>query len=330
MASGTINQPHSPTAPAETPAAVPAAAPAAPTAARPAAPSRSADDEFSPQHITVIEPSSGWRLINWHELYAYRDLLRFLTWRAIKVRYTQSAVGVGWAIIQPLFQMIIFTLVFGRLARLDSDGVPYASFSLVALVTWTYYSTGVVSGAGSLVSNAHMLSKIYFPRLVLPLSDVVSKLFDFAIALALTLAVLPILGWAPNAGVLMIPALIALMTVATLGIVLWLSALAIQFRDVNYAINFIVQLMMYASPVVYPTSLLPTNYHITPTIAVNTQTLFALNPMVGVIEGFRSALLSTRPMPYDWIALGTLSSLFMLATGILYFRSRERLFADVA
>jgi lipopolysaccharide transport system permease protein len=280
--------------------------------------------------ITVIEPSSGWRLVNWRELYAYRDLFRFLTWRSVKVRYTQSAVGIGWAIIQPLFQMITFTLIFGRLAGLESDGVAYSAFSLVGLVAWTYYSTALINGANSLVSNAHMISKIYFPRLVLPLSDVVAKLFDFGIAMAMTLIALPFLGWAPNWGVLMIPYLVVLMMAAALGFGLWLSALAVQFRDVNHAIGFIVQLLMYASPVVYPTSLLPESYQLTSTITLAPQTLYSLNPMVGVIEGFRSALLGTRPMPYDWIALGTLTTVIALVTGALYFRNRERLFADVA
>jgi lipopolysaccharide transport system permease protein len=321
MASGTIKKANSAAPPPDGPVTV--------SAAVPAAPARPIDEEFSPQHITVIEPTSGWRLVNWHELYAYRDLLRFLTWRAIKVRYAQSAVGIGWAIIQPLFQMITFTLVFGRLARLDSDGVPYASFSLVALVAWTFFSSGVINGANSLVSNAHMISKIYFPRLVLPLADVASKLFDLGIATALALAVLPLLGWQPNAGVLMIPVLIVLMTAATLACGLWLSALAIQFRDVNHAITFIVQIMMYASPVVYPTSLLPETYEVGG-FTLAPQTIYALNPMVGVIEGLRSALLGTRPMPYEWIALGTLTSSIILVTGALYFRSRERLFADVA
>lgn len=280
--------------------------------------------------ITVIEPSRSWRLVNWRELYAYRDLFRFLTWRSIKVRYAQSAVGIGWAVIQPLFQMITFTLIFGRLAQMASDGVAYSAFSLVGLVAWTYFSTALINGANSLVSNAHMISKIYFPRLVLPLADVVAKLFDFGIALAMALVALPFLGWAPNWGLLMTPYLVLLMMTAALGFGLWLSALAIQFRDVNHAVSFIVQILMYASPVVYPTSLLPESYQLTSTITLAPRTLYALNPMVGVIEGFRSALLGTRPMPYDWIFLGTITSAIALASGALYFRNRERLFADVA
>jgi lipopolysaccharide transport system permease protein len=280
--------------------------------------------------VTVIEPSSGWQLVNWRELYAYRDLFRFLTWRTIRVRYSQSAVGVGWAIVQPLFQMITFTLIFGRLAQLESDGVPYPSFSLVALVTWTFFSNALVTSAGSLVAQANMLSKIYFPRLVLPVTDVVAKLFDFGIAFAVTLIMLAFLGWSPNWGVFMLPYLILLMVVTTLGLGLWLGALAVQFRDVNHAVVFIAQILMYASPVVYPTSLLPDTYQLTPTLAIAPQSLYALNPMVGVIEGFRSALLATRPMPFGWIATGTLTAATLLVTGVLYFRNRERFFADIA
>jgi lipopolysaccharide transport system permease protein len=317
MASGLLDDPR----PAS--AASDAALSAAPSAPAPAA---SGADE----HLIVIQPTSGWRLINGRELYAYRDLLRFLTWRSVKIRYTQSAMGIGWAIIQPLFQMIMFTLIFGRLARVQSDGVPYAAFSLVGLVAWTYFATALANGANSLVANASMLTKIYFPRLVLPVSDVVAKLFDFGIALALALAVLPFLGGKVTWGVLMLPPLILLMTVAALGFSLWLSALAVQFRDVNHAVGFLVQLLMYASPVVYPTSLLPETYAIGGGWVIFPQEIYALNPMVGVIEGFRSALLNTRPMPYGWIALGTLTSVVALVTGALYFRNRERLFADVA
>jgi homopolymeric O-antigen transport system permease protein len=281
------------------------------------------------EHFTVIENRPGWRLIDFRELYRYRDLFRFLTWRAVRVRYAQSAVGVGWAVIQPLFQMIIFTLVFGRLAQIKSDGVPYAAFSLVGLTAWTYFASALANVSNSLVSNGHMISKIYFPRLVLPLADVVAKLFDFGIAMLMTLALLPFIGWSPNWGVLMLPYLILLMMVAALGVGLWLSALAIQFRDVNHAVTFLVQLAMYASPVVYPTSLLPESYTVAG-ITIAPRTIYALNPMVGVVEGFRSALLGTGPMPYDWIALGTLTALAALVTGAMYFRNRERLFADVA
>lgn len=280
--------------------------------------------------IVVIEPTSALRTVDFRELVRYRDLLRFLIWRSVKARYAQSVVGIGWAVIQPLFQMITFTLVFGRIAGVQSEGVPYAAFSLIGLIPWTYFSGAVTSGANSLVSNAHMISKIYFPRIILPLGDVLGKLIDFAIAMLLGAVVLAYFGAAPNSGVLMLPALILLMMTAALGIGLWLSALAIQFRDVNHAMTFTIQLMMYASPVIYPTSSIPETYTFASGLTIWPRAIYALNPMVGVIEGFRSALLGSRPMPYDWILLGTLSTLVTLVTGALYFRSRERLFADVA
>ncbi len=279
---------------------------------------------------TVIEYRPGWKSVDWRELYYYRDLFRFLTWRSIKVRYAQSAVGVGWAVIQPLFQMVIFTVVFGRLAGIPSDGVNYAVFSLVGLVPWTYFSNALTESADSLVANANMLSKVYFPRLVLPLSAVVAKLFDFGIAFLMAVVVLAVYRVPPNWGVLMLPYLVLLMMVSALGLGLWLTALAIQYRDVKHAMTFVIQLLMYVAPVVYPASMIPERYTLPGGWVVWPQTLYALNPMVGVLEGFRSALCGSRPMPYGWIALGSVTALVVVVSGATYFRSRERLFADVA
>lgn len=269
---------------------------------------------------TIIEPRSGWRLIDWRELYAYRDLFRFLVWREIKVRYAQSAIGIGWAIIQPVFSMLIFTIVFGSLAGISSEGVPYALFSLVALVSWTYFSNALTDGANSLVSNASMLSKVYFPRLLMPLSSVAAKLVDFAIAMGIVALLMAWYGIAPTWNVICLPLLLLLMMLTAAGLGLWLTALAVQYRDVKHALSFLVQLLMYAAPVVYPASYIPRQY----------QLLYALNPMVGVIEGFRAALLGTRAMPWDLIAVGTASSIVLGLAGLLYFRRRERVFADVA
>ena len=270
--------------------------------------------------VTTIEPRSGWQPIDWRELWAYRDLFRFLIWREIKVRYAQSAIGIGWAIIQPVFSMIVFTVVFGRLAQVSSDGAPYALFALAALVPWTYFSNAVTDGANSLVSNANMLSKVYFPRLLMPMASVAAKLVDFAIAMII-LAILMIVYQAPPTwGTLALPLLIALMVLAASGLGMWLTALAVQYRDVKHAMFFVTQLLMYAAPVVYPTSLIPGRY----------RWLYAMNPMVGVIEGFRSALLGTNPMPWDLIAVGAGSAILIALSGCLYFRNRERLFADVA
>ena len=269
---------------------------------------------------TVIEPRSGWQLIDWRELRDYRDLFLFLTWRNIKVLYAQSAIGIGWAVIQPLFSMIIFTIVFGRLAKVSSDGAPYAVFSFTALVPWTYFSNSLTQGTNSLVQNANMISKVYFPRLILPMSAVAAKLLDFSIAMLVLAALMVWYGMVPTLGILALPLLIFLMILTAAGLGAWLTALAIQYRDVKHAMTFVVQLLMYAAPVVYPTSLIPERY----------QLLYAINPMVGVIEGFRAALLGTRPMPWDLIGVGAASALVIALTGALYFRRKERVFADVA
>ncbi len=269
---------------------------------------------------TIIEARSNWRLLDWKELYNYRDLLRFLVWREVKVRYAQSAIGIGWAIIQPVFSMIVFTVIFGKLAKVGSDGSPYALFSLSALVPWTYFSNSLVDGTNSLVTEANMLKKVYFPRILMPLSAVFAKLVDFSIAMTLLLVLMIFFQTPPTWGVLMIPILILLMMFTAFGLACWLTAFAIQYRDVKHAMNFVVQLLMYTAPVVYPASLIPAKY----------QMYYALNPMVAVIEGFRSALLGTRPMPWQFIAIGILSSTCITLTGILYFNRKERIFADVA
>jgi lipopolysaccharide transport system permease protein len=270
--------------------------------------------------VVVIERRSGWRLIDWKEVYQYRDLFRFLVWREVKVRYAQSAVGIGWALIQPLSSMVIFTIVFGRLANVSSDGAPYSLFALAALVPWTYFTNALTDGASSLVNNSSMLSKIYFPRLLMPLASVAAKLVDFCFAAVFLVVLLASYGVAPNSGVFVLPLLFVLMVAAAAGWSIWLSAMAIQYRDVKHGMTFLVQILMYATPVVYPASLIPDRY----------QLVYALNPMVAVIEGFRSALLGTRPMPWNLLGVGAVSAIAVGITGILYFRSRERLFADVA
>ncbi len=285
--------------------------------------------ESTVKNVRIIRRTSAWQFINFRELYAYRDMLRFLTWRSIKARYAQSAIGIGWAIIQPLFQMLMFTVIFGSIAKIDSGGAPYALFSLVGLVPWTYFSNALAGSSGSLVSNAGMISKVYFPRIILPLSDVIAKLFDFAIALVLAWIVLLCMGYWPGINALLLPYLLLLMMITSLGIGLWLTALAIQFRDVAHALGFVIQLMMYASPVIYPTTSVPEALTLPVLGEVPIRTLYALNPMVGVIEGFRAIMLGTEPVPYVWIGLGTGTALVSLLTGLMYFRSREKVFADV-
>jgi len=282
-----------------------------------------------PAYVTVIEPTSGWQRVNLRELVQYRDLLRFLTWRSIKVRYAQSAVGFGWAVIQPAFQIGMFTLVFGRLAAIDTDGVPHAAFYLATMVAWTYFANAVTSATDSLVSNANMLGKIYFPRVILPLSATLAALFDFAIAFFLSLGVLLACGIMPAGNAVLLPLLVLLMASCVFGISLWTSALAIQYRDVKHAMTFVVQLLMYASPVIYPTSRIPAELSWSG-LTINPQRLYALNPMVGVIEGFRAALVGSRSMPYEWIFQGTVVTAMLIIGGLYYFRGREKVFADVA
>jgi lipopolysaccharide transport system permease protein len=249
----------------------------------------------------------------------YRDLFYFLVWRDIKARYAQSVLGIGWAVVQPIFYMIVFTVVFGNLAKVDSDGVPYAIFSLTALVPWTFFSNALTSSTNSLTSSAGILSKIYFPRLIIPMSAVVGKLVDFVIALILVFGLMAWFEIAPTVGALLLPMLVLLMALTAAGAGMWLSSLSVQYRDVNYGINFIAQLLMYASPVVYPASLISDQYRL----------LYAINPMVGVIEGFRSALLGTNPMPWDLIAVGSATAVVLALSGAIYFRRTERIFADV-
>ena len=280
----------------------------------------SSDAAAMAETVTVIEPRSGWRLIDWKELGEYSDLFFFLTWRHIKVRYAQSAIGIGWAVVQPLFYMLVFTVVFGRLARIQSDGAPYAVFAFTALVPWTYFANAVSEGAASLIVNADMISKIYFPRLILPMSIVVARLADFAIALVILAALMAWYHIIPGERIAILPLLILLMVFTAAGLGLWLAALAVQYRDVNYATTFGMQLLMYAAPVVYPVSLVP----------ANVQMLYAVNPMVGVIEGFRAVLLETRPVPWDFIAIGSVTALIVAVSGAFYFRRKEQIFADVA
>jgi lipopolysaccharide transport system permease protein len=270
--------------------------------------------------VQIIEPTPGWRAVDFKEIYRYRDMLRFLTWRSIKVLYAQSAIGIGWAVIQPLFSMIIFTVVFGWFAKIDSNGVPYSLFSLAALVPWTYFSNAILEAGNSLVSQSQMLTKVYFPRLILPLSGVLAKLVDFGIAMLMLVCLMAFYGFAPTWNILFLPVLISVMVASALGIGLWLTAMAIQYRDIKHALNFVVQLAMYASPVIYSANIIPEQYRY----------IYAINPMVGVIEGFRSALLGSGPMPWNLVLVGALSTTLILVSGLFYFRRQERIFSDVA
>lgn len=275
----------------------------------------------APRPPLVIEPGGRWPRIDLGELWAYRGLVRFLVWRDIKVRYAQTVLGAGWAVLQPVLTMVVFTVVFGGFANIPSDGVPYPVFSLAALVPWTYFSGSLSGSSNSLVASAHLITKVYFPRLVVPLAPVLAGLVDFAIAFGVLLAVMLGYGILPSPGALVVlPVLVLSMMITAAGMGCWLSALNIQYRDVKYVVPFLVQVWMYASPIVYPISLVPERY----------RSLYALNPMAGVIEGFRAVLLGTGRVPWSWIALSLGVGVLLLLTGTLYFRRTERIFADVA
>ncbi|MCC6457190.1 MAG: ABC transporter permease [Caldilineaceae bacterium] len=269
---------------------------------------------------TIIEPKRGWQVIDWQELVQYRDLFYFLVRRDIKVIYQQTVLGFAWALLQPIFSMVVFSVIFGRLADVPSDGVPYPLFSYAALVPWTYFSSAMSASTQSLISNSNMLSKVYFPRLMIPMTPVLAKLSDFVIAFAIVGLLMLWYRTPPTWNVLWLPLLVLLMVLTAAGIGMWLSALSVQYRDVRFAMNFLSQILMYAAPVVWPASLIPDQY----------RPLYGLYPMVGVIEGFRAALLGTTPMPWDLIGIGTLSALTLVISGMFYFRRMERVFADVA
>ncbi len=268
---------------------------------------------------TIIESSEMNRWFNVQEVWAYRDLFYLLVWRDIKTRYAQSVLGIGWAIIQPLFSMVVFTVVFGNMAKISSDGVPYAIFSFSALVPWTYFSGALTSAGGSLLTARGIITKVYFPRIIVPLVAVVAKLWDFVIALIILFGVMAYFGFAPTARTLYLPVIVLLMTLTAAGAGMWLTALSLQYRDIQYSLGFGVQLLMYASPVVYPVSMVPERFRL----------LYYLNPMASIIEVFRSVLLGTNPIPWQALSIGAGMTFLLVISGSLYFTSMERKFADV-
>jgi lipopolysaccharide transport system permease protein len=269
--------------------------------------------------VTIIRPSRGWISLKLGELWAYRELLFFLAWRDISVRYKQTVLGAAWAIIQPFFAMIVFSLFFGRLAQMPSDGVPYPIFSYTALLPWQYFATALAGSGDSLVASANLLSKVYFPRLVIPLASVLPPLVDFAIAFVVLIGMMLFYGIVPTWQIVWLPFFLLLAMVTALGSGLWLSAMNVQYRDIRYTIPFITQFWMFASPVVYPSSLIPEQW----------QPLYGLNPMAGVIEGFRWALLGTETAPGPMLIVSVFVALVLLVSGALYFRRMEKTFADV-
>ena len=273
-----------------------------------------------PQFPTLrIQPSRGWVSLKLKELWEYRELLYFLIWRDIKVRYKQTALGATWAIIQPFFTMVVFSLFFGQLAKVPSDGIAYPIFSFAALVPWTFFANGLSQSSNSLVGSGTLISKVYFPRLVIPLASVFSGIVDFLIAFVVLLAMMLYYGLVPTLNVLWLPLFLLLALVTSLGVGLWLSALNVEYRDVRYVVPFITQFWMLATPIGYPSSLLHEPW----------RTIYGLNPMVGVVEGFRWALLRTNTAPGPIIAVSSAAALLILITGAFYFRRMEKTFADI-
>ena len=265
-----------------------------------------------------IEARGGWPSLKLAELWAQRELLGFFVWRDIKVRYKQTLLGAGWALVQPLATLVVFSLIFGRFARLDSQGVPYPAFCLAGLLPWLLFAGGLTASAGALVNNVNLITKVYFSRMLLPLANIVAALLDFAVSLALLAVVLAWYAIFPGWRMLLLPLPIGLALVAAAGAGLWLSALNAQYRDVRYAVPFLVQMAMYSTPIVYSLGIVPEPW----------RTVFALNPMVAAVEGFRSAVLGTGSLTAGTVALSSLSAVALLASGLLYFRAMERCLAD--
>jgi homopolymeric O-antigen transport system permease protein len=269
--------------------------------------------------ILRIQPSKGWVSLRLEELWAYRELLYFLVWRDVKVRYKQTALGAGWAIIQPFFTMLVFSLFFGRLAKVPSDGIPYPVFAYAALVPWTFFAQGLAQSSDSLVTSANLIKKVYFPRLVIPFGTVLAGLVDFSLAFVVLLGVMAFYKIAPSRHLIYFPLFLLLALVTALGVGLWLSSLNVRFRDVKYVVPFITQFWMFATPIAYPSSLLSPKW----------RPFYGLNPMVGVVEGFRWALLDTKTAPGPIIIVSCVAAVALLIGGAYYFRRMERLFADV-
>ena len=266
-----------------------------------------------------ITPTKGWVSLKLKELWEYRELLYFLTWRDIKVRYKQTVLGAAWAVIQPFFTMIVFSLFFGRLAKVPSDNIPYPIFAYAALVPWTFFANGLSQASNSLVSSGNMIKKIYFPRLAIPIATVVAGTIDFFIAFIVLLIMMVYYGFTPTLNVIWLPFFFVLTFVTSLGVSLWLSAMNVQFRDIRYTIPFLTQFWLFSTPIAYPSSLLPEPW----------RTIYGINPMVGVVEGFRWALLGTETAPGKVIIVSSLFALLLLFGGAYYFRRLEKTFADV-
>ena len=266
-----------------------------------------------------IAPSKGWVSIKLHELWQYRELLYFLIWRDIKVRYKQTALGGAWAIIQPFSTMVVFSLFFGKLAKIPSDNIPYPIFCYAALVPWTFFANGLTQSSESLIGNANLIRKVYFPRLTIPIAAALSGIVDFGLAFVVLLGMMLYYGVVPTVNVIWLPFFLLLALVCSMGVGLWLSALNLKYRDVRYVVPFVTQLWLFVTPIAYPSTLIPARW----------QLVYGLNPMAGVVKGFRWALLGTTGGPGSIILVSSLASLLVLIGGVFYFKRMERTFADL-
>jgi lipopolysaccharide transport system permease protein len=270
-------------------------------------------------HAVVIQPTRGWSALGLREMWKSRELLYFMIWRDIKVRYKQTALGAAWAIIQPFFTMVVFSLFFGRLAGIPSDGVPYPIFSYAALVPWTFFANGLALASNSLVGSANLISKVYFPRLIVPTATILSGIVDFVLAFIVLIGMMLVYGIMPTVNVIWLPFFLLLALITSMGAGLWLSALNVQFRDVKYIVPFLTQLWLFLTPIAYPSSMLPEPW----------RTLYGINPMAGVVEGFRWALLGTEMTVGPMIAVSVVAAVILMISGAFYFRRMEKTFADV-
>jgi lipopolysaccharide transport system permease protein len=279
------------------------------------------------EEIVYLRPSRGWTAVNLLDVWRYRELVYFLIWRDIKVRYKQTALGAAWAIIQPFFTMVVFTIFFGRLAGVPSDGVPYPIFSFAGLLPWGLFSKALSDAGRSMIANRSMITKVYFPRLVIPLASVLSGLVDFGIGFLVLIGMMVYYNYMPGSetqitptlAILTLPVFVLLALVTALGVGLWLSALNVIYRDINYILPFLTQFWLFVTPIAYPSSIVPEQW----------RWLYAINPMTGVVEGFRWALLGVDTAPGPMLAVSSIIAVLLLVSGLFYFRRMERTFADM-
>ncbi len=275
--------------------------------------------DVTEERLTLIKPSRGWAALDLRELWVYRELVYFLTWRDLKVRYKQTLLGAAWAVLQPFLTMVVFSIFFGDLAKVPSDGIPYPIFAYTALLPWQLFTKALQDASRSLVSSSHMITKVYFPRVILPLASILAGVVDFFVAFIVLLGMMVYYQIAPTSRVFILPLLLLLTLITALGVGLWLSALNVLYRDINYIVHFLTQFWMFITPIAYPASMIPEKW----------LPLYALNPMTGVVEGFRWALLNRGDFPSLLIGISTVVSMIVLISGMFYFKRMERQFADM-